>query len=109
MQNSNPFYTDIKTFLDTGGYELFTYFEGNFNCSSVCKLPLFYMTKSIALKRPPSECFGPVVATLQKDMGSVSIVSLVSGFVLIIIMLTAWPLCSGLKDEEDDGENVVIL
>lgn len=109
MQNSNPFYTDIKNFLDTGGYELFSYFEGNFNCSSVCKLPLFYMTKSIALKRPPTECFGPVVATLQTDMGAVSTVSLVSGFVLIIIAITAWPLCSGLKDEDDDGENVVIL
>ena len=57
-------YADLQNFLDYGGLELLQFLEKNFNCASMCRVPIFYMTKDIDTPSPTEECLKPFVETL---------------------------------------------
>ena len=46
----------VKDFVDKGGMEFLQALEDQYNCASICNVPLFYITKDIAEGKPTSEC-----------------------------------------------------
>lgn len=72
------------------------------SCASICKTPLFYLTRSVSEGPVKKNCMGAL-----KDELSFKLVSAIAGltaFVLFAGMILGMPICSGFNKEEDEDE-----
>jgi hypothetical protein len=71
------------------------------SCASICKTPLFYLTRSVSEGPVKRNCMGAL-----KDDLSFKLVSAIAGltaFVLFAGMILGMPICSGFNKEEEEG------
>lgn len=48
---------DILKFMEKGGIDFIKQLETDYQCASICDVPLFYITKNISEGQPKKECF----------------------------------------------------
>ena len=96
----------VKQFFATGGFEFLSALEDKFDCASVCTVPLFYITKSVGNGRPIQDCIDGLVEGLSSSMGLAGLMSVITGIILVVACIGAFPLCMGPKDEEEEPEAV---
>lgn len=91
------------TLLADTGFLFLEGLESIGGCASICKKPLFYLTRSVTEGPVKRDCMGAL-----KDELSFKVVSLIAGltaFVLFAGMVIGMPICSGFnKEDGEEGE-----
>ena len=72
-------------------------FEKKLNCGGVCEVPLFYATIDISEGRPTQDCVNAAVDKLQSSAKPAGAIALLTGLILIVGMIGAFPLCQGYE------------
>ena len=92
--------SQAKKFLNDGGYEFVAAFEAEYDCGGVCKVPLFYMSRDIADGPPTQGCIEAAARGMGKKLGTVGLVALITGLMMLIAMIGACPLCTGFSEDK---------
>jgi hypothetical protein len=100
-ESSDGVWTDSKKFLSEGGLDFLELIETEFDCASMCKTPLFYMTRSIEDGMPEQDCLSGTLKGMGKKGRPAAIVALITALLLFIAMVGAFPLCTGFKKQDD--------
>lgn len=76
--------------------------EGEFDCSGYCEVGRFYLAKDISYGPPQIDCVRGLINGLSGKVGAAGYVTIITGILLIIAMIGAFPLCSGFSKPEDN-------
>lgn len=66
----------------------------------MCVTPLFYLSQSVEIGPPTGDCVSSVVDKIAGNMGAAAVTG-VTGLLLLIASVGAFPLCSGKSDKDD--------
>ena len=91
----------VKEFFEKGGYEFLAQLETDYECASMCKIPLFYISRDISLGKPTMECTAAIVEAVTGKI-LVAVVCFITGLVLFCAMICSFPLCTGFKQPEKE-------
>lgn len=72
----------VKEFFEKGGYEFLAQLETDYECASMCKVPLFYISRDIKLGKPTMECTEAIVEAVTGKI-LVAVVCFITALVLI--------------------------
>jgi hypothetical protein len=90
----------VRDFVTHGGFSLLSSLEENFDCASLCKVPLFYITKDISEGRPRQECIDGFIKGMNANLGTAGLFSILCAIILLIGALGTFPICCGGKEEK---------
>jgi hypothetical protein len=88
----------VDAFFDNGGYEFLTALEGKYNCASMCKVPLFWLTKDVSEGPATRECVDAAIESVSSQKW-ISIALAITGALLLLAAFGAFPLCCGYSEE----------
>ena len=94
---------DAKRFFEDGGMDLLVGLEEKFDCSGYCEVGRFYLAKDISYGPPQTDCIRGMIKGLSGSVGTAGYVTIITGLVLIIGMIGAFPLCTGFSKPEDNA------
>jgi hypothetical protein len=102
--SSGSFGEKAGTLLADTGFLFLEGLESIGGCASICKKPLFYLTRSVTEGPVSRHCMGAL-----KDELSFKIVSAIGGLTALVLfagMILGMPICSGFNKDEagEDGE-----
>jgi len=66
----------------------------------MCETPLFYLSQSVSVGKPTKDCVTSVVDEIAGNMGAAAVTG-ITGLLLLIASVGAFPLCSGKSDKDD--------
>lgn len=95
---------DLSEFFDeeNQGFELVDALETKYECASFCQVPLFYITKDVALGKPTRECSVPMLTGMGEQLKPLSPICFGAAFLLFFGLIFSIPYCGGVsKDEEE--------
>jgi len=75
-------------------------FEASLDCASLCKTPLFYMSRTVNDGPVTQDCFDPLVEKFDQPL--VSVISLLTGLICLAAMIMSFPLCMGFSNSGKD-------
>ena len=93
-----------KLFAKAGGFDYLKTVESKYNCAGICKVPLFYMTKSVNL-RPTSECGIHIIKEIGSFLLIIGYLAAASAFLYFIAFCGSFSACSpptNAPEEDDD-------
>lgn len=88
----------VDAFFDNGGYEFLSALESKYNCASMCKVPLFWLTKDVSEGPATRECVEAAIESLS-DQQRIATALAITGVFLLLAALGAFPLCCGYSEE----------
>lgn len=88
-------------FFNKGGFDFLSALESDFQCASLCKVPLFYITQSMDEGRPTQTCVQGVIKGLSHAFGLAGICTVLTGVMLLLAAVGSFPLCCARNREED--------
>ena len=112
---TDNFHDEVEKFFNGGGYQLLQQMESNFtNCASICKKPLFYLTKDVSYGKPGKECIRAALDWAETSAKALGFFTGLNGAVIIIGSFLTIPLAISQEDlvedeesfEEDNPENI---
>jgi len=89
----------ISEFFEQGGKEFLEQFETTLNCASVCKTPLFYVSRSVKDGPPVQDCFEPLIEKFDQPVFCV--ITLLTGLLCLGAMIASFPLMTGFDEKND--------
>lgn len=92
---------DIQQFFDQGGEAFLKSLEEEYECASICKVPLFYLATDVSMGRPTQECGGAMIEAVKGGIGTLGVVCVITGLIVIIAMIGAYPLCTGFSNKDE--------
>jgi len=95
---------DVKDFFDKGGYGFLSELEQKYDCASVCKRPLFYITRDIEEGRPEQECIGAIYDSISGEMKVGAAFLIILALVLLGAMVSGLVICLGPKEGASEKE-----
>lgn len=75
--------------------------EKDYDCASICQVPLFYATKNLSAGQPTQECLQALIDSVSSSVGVVGVIALITGLVSLVGFIGSFPLCTKYNDEED--------
>lgn len=91
----------VKEFFEKGGYDFLSQLEKDYECASMCKVPLFYLTRDVKDGKPEKECTEAIVEAVTGKV-LVAVICFITGLVLLCACICSFPLCSGFKQPEKE-------
>lgn len=90
----------IEQFAQKGGFDYFAAFEDQYECASICKAPLFYITRSVSQTYPPEDdCATAFLETYSNNYG-VAAAALVTAVILCLAGCLAIPIGMGAAKQK---------
>lgn len=81
-----------------------SYLENRYNCSGICKVPLFYFSHSIELGPPTQTCLPPLTQELSIIFRDLGLTLLGTSIVLLSMLICMLPICCFNRRKEVDEE-----
>lgn len=91
---------NVKDFFEKGGYGFLSELEEKYECASICRRPLFYITRDISEGRPESECIRAIFNDISGSMKVEAAVAIILALVLVCAMVSGLVSCMGPKADE---------
>lgn len=91
------------TLLADTGFLFLEGLESIGGCASICKRPLFYITKTVTEGPVERDCMGALKDELT--FKGVSAIAGVTAFVLFSGMILGLPICSGFNKDDEEKED----
>lgn len=93
------YYLDF--FFESGAFDYFSAMEDNYEaCASICRTPLFYLTKDVSEGTPVNDC---LTATIE-DMTDKKTASIVFSLLTIIIWIALFSACALCTKDSEEGD-----
>jgi hypothetical protein len=89
--------SDTAKFFDEGGKDILLQLEESFDCAGYCTVGKFFIGKDLSYGPPTTDCVRGTINGLAGKAGAAAYVSIVTGLVLFIAMVGAFPLCTGFE------------
>jgi len=102
-------YPSLSSFLtDSKNYDFLVGLETTIpNCSGVCDLPLFYVTKSISEGPPTAECIAGTISFFSNGLTTDSNLFITAGLVALGAFMQIFGLCTKrAKDADDEDQKI---
>lgn len=99
--NTSPNAQSVNDFFDKGGEKFISALESEFECGSLCKTPLFYLTKNADQGAVTQDCVTATVNKLTDNKGAAAVAGL-TGVLLWISAIGAFPLMTGLSQKPEE-------
>jgi len=88
-----------KEIFESGLTEVLESLETSLDCASICKTPLFYLSRSVKDGPPTQDCIVPIMEKFNQPL--ICIIAFITGLILLGAGVASIPLCTGFKDGED--------
>ena len=82
--------------------------ENKYECSGMCDIPLFYLSKSLSFGPPIQDCLEAFIKDNEDDV-EVAVVALFGALSFWAAAISAMPNCCGGKKQKDKGGKHVEL
>lgn len=94
----------VSDFFTKGGYDFMKEIEEEYNCASICKVPLFYITKDISEGKPEIECIRGIYNSIKGSMKVEAFFAILTALILLVAMISALVICCGPTSSMDDED-----
>jgi len=91
--------SETAQFMADGGFTFLSGLEDKLECASACKVGKFYASLDLSRGRPTRDCLNASLEDLSGTMGSAAYVTIITGLILLIAMVGAFPLCKGYEKD----------
>lgn len=102
---TKQFLITIRKFITGNGFDVLAELEEKYDCSGVCEVPLFGITRNIKEGRPTQECAAGIYHAMKGSYKAEAAFSIICSLVLWCAMTAAIMIWQGPDDEDgEDGD-----